>query len=200
MSTPRSAAAHLDSARARLRRREVRTLLYAAYPGGLGEGLLSGALSARQDLDPTPEKIRATIDYLVDRAQVTVDTRGRLQIATLTTGGVDAAEAEDGHPVDRVRAHRMLRLRCLQALSYGHPGPPLGLDLLSAFLADDTDLDTSSEALTRALAYLTAAGLAVDVGNGTGLWRIHADGVDYLAGDGDGVPGVARPGDWIAPT
>lgn len=185
---------NLEIERARLRREALLSALYASWPQPLGMGLISASLT--DDLRCSPEALERDLDYLQSHGQVDLQQphdEHHATLALLTAGGVDAVEASDRFDTARRRNVRMLRLRVLQALDWGRP-QPLGLRLLNRALSQDTDLDTSEPALRRAIAYLLARGMAVSAGQD--LARITAAGIDYLAGDGDGIEGVARPVEW----
>lgn len=189
----------IDMARAKLRRAAIRRALYAAYPRPLGAGLIGQNLPL--DLAASADELARAMAYLLDRQSVACAGAAAADgpaLWRLTADGVDRVEeamAGSDRPgeIVSVRSVRMLRLRCLQALSWGGPAP-MGVPLISAALAEDTDLDLSEPSIKRALAYLSERRLAVPVHES--LWRIAANGTDYLAGEGDRISGVARPTGW----
>jgi hypothetical protein len=183
----------IDEARARLRRAAIRQALYTAWPQPMGPGLIAEALP--DDLKATPDELGRALYYLCDRSHVTpCGASGPIVLYRLAPDGVDKVEGDVRADVSRVHAVRMLRLRVLQALSWGGPAP-MGISLIGAALSSDTDLDLSERSIKRALAYLVERGLSV-VNADSNLWRIHAAGTDYLGGDGPDIPGVARPVGW----
>lgn len=188
----------IDTLRSKARRAAVLFILYQVYPRALGAGLIYEALTP--DVTGDPDEVRRALAYLCDRHQVIAAGRasdGGPPLYRLTVAGVDAVEALPDADLTRVRALRLLRLRILQALDWGG-ARPMPVSLIAAALADDTDLDLSEPAVRRALAYLTEHELASD-GHAEGhpdLWRILPGGTDYLAGEGDGIEGVARPTVW----
>ena len=184
----------IADARARLRRGAIRRALYAVYPRPLGAGLLAEALPA--DLAAEGDDLPRALYYLTDRGHIRThgQAAGGPELYALTAAGVDKVESAPDHSLDLARTARMLRLRVLQALQWGGPAP-MGASLISVALAEDADLDLSEPSIRRALAYLVERGLASAATEGQ-LWRITADGIDYLAGDGAGYEGVARPAGW----
>jgi ABC-type transport system substrate-binding protein len=189
------APADIDFARAKLRRRAIRQALYSVWPKPLGAGLIGDTLPA--DIAAGADELERALYYLCDRgtiARAGSAANGGPALYRLTVEGVDKVESDPAHPVDQARAARMLRLRVLQALSWGGPAP-MGVSLISVALAEDTDLDLSEPSIRRALRYLVDRRLVVEDAD-AGLYRIAADGTDYLAGDGDGIAGVARPTGW----
>jgi hypothetical protein len=182
----------IADARARLRRAAIRRALYAVWPRPLGPGLICESLPA--DIAPIGDELGRDLYYLSDRGQVQVIPGGLAPLYRLTADGVDRVERDQAHSLDLARAARMLRLRVLQALNWGGPAP-MGASLISVALTEDADLDLSEPSIRRAAYYLVERHLAAVDADGL-LWRITADGVDYLAGDGDGIEGVARPAGW----
>ena len=183
----------IADARARLRRAAIRRALYTVYPRPLGLGLIADALPA--DLTPVGDELPRAIYYLTDRRHVVEHghPHSEPRLYRLTADGVDKVESSQDQSLDLARAARMLRLRVLQALSWGGPAP-MGPSLISVALAEDADLDLSEPSIRRALAYLEERELVAVASEG--MWRITADGMDYLAGDGAGIAGVARPTGW----
>lgn len=183
----------LDQARARARRAAIRRTLYAAYPQPVGLGLLRAALP--DDLAASAEDVADALYYLHDREHVAAAGAATGAAATLwrlTADGCLKVEAADDYSPDRANRVRMLRTRVLQALDWsGRAGA--GPQLIGTTLREDTDLDLSLHSITRALAYLTERGRAVAEGS---VWRITADGLDYLAGEGQDDEGIARPTGW----
>lgn len=185
----------IEQARAKLRRAQVRTILYTVWPRPLGAGLIAESLPA--DLQGSPDALAQALRYLTDRGHVACSgsaSRDGAALYALTANGVDRVEAGDRDP-GAVRAVRMLRLRVLQALSWGGPAA-LGLSLIAVALQSDTDLDLSEPSIRRALAYLTDPARALACESAPGLYRISANGIDYLEGAGLDCVGVARPQDW----
>lgn len=188
----------IDTLRSKARRAAVLTILYQVYPRALGAGLIYEGLTP--DVSGDPDEVRRALAYLVDRHQVTAAGRasdGGPPLYRLTVTGVDTVESQPEANLSRVRATRLLRLRILQALDWGG-ARPMPVSLIAAALAGDTDLDLAEPSIRRALAYLTEHELATD-GRAEGhpdLWRILPGGTDYLAGDGEGIEGVARPTVW----
>jgi hypothetical protein len=182
----------IQAARAKLARAAIRRALYSVWPKPMGPGLIAEAIP--EDLACTGETLERALYYLRDRGHV--ETAGALPMGgslyRLSADGVDRVESDADFGADRARGARMLRLRVLQALDLGRP-QPMGLSLISIALAEDTDLDLSEPSIRRALAYLADRDLAAPQGE---AWRIRGDGIDYLAGDGEGIAGVARPLGW----
>lgn len=184
----------INALRAAARRASILATLYAVWPRPLGAGMLAESLPA--DLTGGPEELHRALAYLLDRGCVTPEGQASGRAAALyrlTADGVDRVEAEPGRDPHAVRAVRMLRLRVLQSLSWGGPAP-MGGGLISVSLAEDTDLDLSEPSLRRALAYLVERHLASEPH--PGLFRLSADGTDYLAGQGPDLAGVARAQAW----
>jgi len=187
----------LTAARDRLIRAALRQDLYTVWPLPAGAGLLQDSLPA--DLACNPAELERVLYYLVDRGQVArhgaAAALGRSTgpgLYRLTVAGIDRVEGDPRFGVERARAVRMLRLRCLQALDLGRPRP-MGLQLIGLALSTDADLDLGEPSLRRALTYLAECALAAVTGD---AWRITAAGIDYLNGDGDQVVGIARPLGW----
>jgi hypothetical protein len=186
----------IEHARAHHRRAAICTALYTIWPRPMGAGLLVDSLTP--DLAAAAGTISRDLAYLTDKGEVEVTGTAAGAGATLyrlTAAGVDRVESDEVRDLNAVRAVRLLRLRCLQALSWGGPAP-LGLSLISTALAEDTDLDLSEPSLRRALAYLADPARRLACETHPGLYRITAAGTDYLEGSGDGIEGVARPSGW----
>lgn len=182
-----------DAARAKLRRKQLRRMLYTVYPGTLGAGILAENIDA--DLQCSPEQLARDLDQLQRKRYITHEgaaARRGVPIFRLSADGIDRTEAEDDFDRMSATAQRMLRLRVLQALDWGRP-QPIGLRLIAVQLAEDTDLDLSEPSLGRALAYLGERGLAAPV---NGAWSITGAGIDYLLGEGDRQPGIANAYAW----
>lgn len=187
-----------DHVLSRARRDAVLRIFYSVWPAELGAGLVAQGLTP--DLAGTPAELAAALAYLRQRGHI--EHIGHAAgsgpaIDRLTADGVDAVESAPDADPTRVRGLRMLRLRVLQALTWGGERP-LAEALIAAALAEDADLDLTAPSLHRACTYLAARGLVepVDAPSGPRLWRILPDGIDYLEGTGDGIPGVARPLAW----
>ncbi|CAK0766002.1 hypothetical protein CCP3SC15_330007 [Gammaproteobacteria bacterium] len=180
----------LELERQKLRRAAIRSVLYSVYPSPMGEGLIFSSIG--RDLTPTHHNLREALIYLRDRKQVNITRRGGISIVGLSADGLDRVESSEDFNPARARQSRMLRLRVLQALSWGG-SELMGNALIRAALREDTDLDLSDPALERSLAYLEARGLCAREEN---LSRILPDGTDYLAGEGADITGVTRPTDW----
>lgn len=182
----------IEAARAKLLRAAIRRALYSVWPRPLGAGLIMEAIP--DDLICPRECIDRALYYLVDKGTCEpMGHAGATPLYRLTPDGVDRVESDETYGLDRARLVRMLRLRCLQALDLGRP-QPMGLSLISISLAQDTDLDLSEPSIRRALAYLGARNLATAAGETA--YRITAEGIDYLSGDGGNMAGVARPFQW----
>ena len=187
----------ISALRAAARRAAIRHTLYAVWPRPLGPGLIAESLSA--DVAANPDELNRALAYLVDRGHLVTggQTSGAAPVALfrLTPDGVDKVEADPARDPNSVRTVRMLRLRVLQSLSWGGPAP-MGVGLIAVSLTEDTDLDLSEPSIRRALAYLTDPTRHLAAEPQAGLYRITADGTDYLSGEGDGIEGVARPQVW----
>lgn len=183
----------IQAARGKLTRAAIRRALYSTWPRPMGEGLISESLP--EDLACAGVDLARAMYYLRDRGQVALAGAAGTgtELYRLTADGIDRVESDHEFGHERARGARMLRLRCLQALDLGRP-QPMGLSLISVALAEDTDLDLSEPSLRRAVAYLCERNLASQHSETT--YRITADGIDYLAGDGEGIPGLARPMGW----
>jgi len=186
--------ADIAALRAKQRQQSIPRLLYQVWPKPLGLTLIAEALAP--DEACSVDDLARALAYLHDRGLIRSqpERAHAAPIYCLTADGVDAVETAAAQ-TDPTRTHhtRMLRLRVLQALSWGAPAP-MGEGLISTALATDTDLDLSGPSIRRALTYLVERHLAVD--RGAGMFGLTADGTDYLAGDGAGVAGIARPVDW----
>lgn len=182
----------LAAARADLTREAILTVLHEAWPRPLGAGLIDQALP--DDLARQGKPFGVALYYLTDRGLIAPD--GHIangpQIYRLTADGVDAIESSPLFAVEAARDARMLRLRALTILAL-EPGSPMGAGLIGRGLTADIDLDRSPRGIERAMAYLVARGLAEPVGS---AWNIAAAGLDYLAGSGPQIPGVADPVVW----
>lgn len=181
----------IDAVRAKLRRQAIRGALYMIWPRPMGPGLLEEAIPA--DLQSSQHDLRRAVDYLRLRGEIQEHKGADTPLWSLTAAGLEAHEASDAVSDDTRRGVRMLRLRVLQALDLGRPRP-MGTRLIALALADDADLDLSELGLRRTLRYLAEVDLAETAGEEA--WGITAAGIDYLAGDGEAVGGVARPIDW----
>lgn len=183
----------IQAARAKLTRAAVRRALYTVWPRPMGAGLIGEALP--EDLACSGVDLSRVMYYLKDRGYVAIvgAVASGTELYRLTVDGIDRVEDDPEFGHERARGARMLRLRCLQALDLGRP-QPMGLSLISIALTEDTDLDLSEPSIRRALAYLCDRGLASQ--SGETAYRITADGIDYLGGDGEGIQGLARPMGW----
>lgn len=184
----------IDALRTAARRSAIRRALYTAYPRPLGAGLIGEALP--DDTAACPEAVERTLFYLLDKGHLARAGQvggGGPTLYRLTAAGCEAVESDPDFGSERARGVRMLRLRVLQALDLGRPGP-MGPGLISMALAEDADLDLSDPAIRRALAYLAEQGLVRTVGEAS--HTITAAGIDYLVGDGGQIAGVARPLGW----
>lgn len=188
-----------NTIRAKARRAAIRRALYAAYPSPMGAGLIAETLTADlldpaggRDRDPL---LRSALSYLEDRGRIMAQGRvggSGSALYRITADGIDHTERE--LPPEQVRQVRLLRYRVLWALSLDSINP-WGLALIGAALQSDSDLDRSDMGIRRALAYLMERGLVAEQGEG-GLYRITADGMDYLESDGATIEGVAEPYHW----
>jgi hypothetical protein len=188
----------VDALRNKSRRTAILHILYQVWPRPLGAGMIAESLTP--DVCGDADEVRRALHYLRERclAEPTGHvSAGATAIYRLTAAGVDAVESDPSADLARTRWHRMLRLRVLQALDWGGLRP-MPVALISTALAEDTDLDLSEPSVRRALAYLVERELAADCAadGHPDMWRILPDGTDYLAGDGDGIEGVARPQVW----
>lgn len=192
-------AADLLREQGKIRRRNIRQMLYSIYPRPLGAGLL------REQLDPdvtcSPAELARELDYLLRKGHIVrdaVSSARSVEIVRLTAAGIESLEGHPRFPPDRRRDVRMLRLRILQVLDLLRPHAA-GMELLQTGLNQDADLDTSDPAVRRALHYLAEREMVAPVRDAPiaeGPWQMTAAGIDYLGGDGDGVEGIARPTGW----
>ncbi|GJM12782.1 MAG: hypothetical protein DHS20C12_11850 [Pseudohongiella sp.] len=93
--------------------------------------------------------------------------------------------------------HRLRRLRILQTLYMGRPNP-MGDGLILQALKGDYDLSFSQSIVRNALDYLEDVNLVQLLKRESDLWvaKISSNGIDYLDGLSDPLPGVAQPGDF----
>lgn len=188
----------IEIARDRLRQAAILAALYTAWPRPLGAGLIGESLPA--DLSASASELGRTLYYLCDRGDVQrqgqaspVGPAGGSPLYRLSCHGIDQRESAPDFGPARARAVRMLRLRVLQALEIDRTHP-MSTALVSVALASDTDLDLSIPSLRCALTYLVERDLVR--AEGEDAYSLSAAGIDYLAGDGDGYPGIARPLGW----
>lgn len=188
----------IEIARDRLRQAAIRAALYAAWPRPLGAGLISESLPA--DLSASASELGRTLYYLCDRGDIQrhgqtsrLGPADRQPLYRLSVAGIDQHEADPQFGTARARAVRLLRLRVLQALEIDR-AHPMSTALVSVALASDHDLDLSIPSLRCALTYLVERDLVRQ--DGEDAYSLSAAGIDYLAGDGDGCPGIARPMGW----
>jgi len=183
-------AHHLDQERRKLRRAALLALLYQAFPRPMGFGLLAQSLP--EDVSCAASVLDLDLDYLAKSGLIETRQRpdGGASQHRITAAGCDRVESGSGWDDAARRAVRMLRLRVLEILHYGRPRP-VGIPLLRRALSEDQDLDLSEESLNRATAYLALLDLSDR--DAAGMSTITPQGQDYLAGEGEELPGVARP-------
>lgn len=182
----------LHHARADLTRAAILRILHEDWPRALGAGLIDQALP--DDLAAQGAAFRTALYHLVSdgRIEPVAEVKTGPKIYRLTAAGIDAVESQPGFASAAARDVRMLRLRLLAVLAL-EPGQPMGVPLLGRGLSADLDLDRSPRGIERGMAYLVARGLAEPAGS---AWNISAAGLDYLAGTGPSIPGVADPTVW----
>lgn len=178
-----------DKALGQMRREAILDALYADYPAPMGDGLLLETVP--EHLQPTPRSLARAVDYLTGRDHIETTKRGRVHVCRLTPAGIDHIEGRDDFSrAERARL-RMLRLRVLQSLDWSRPSPA-SIPLIQRALKADDDLDLTTPAVQRALAYLQGCQF-VELQHDGQMACIRPDGIDYLGGDGQDRPGIARP-------
>lgn len=94
--------------------------------------------------------------------------------------------------------NRMRRLRILQQLEAIAPNS-LSEDTLLSVVAQDPDLEPTSNKIKRSLSYLRDLDL-IELQSKVQPWsaRIKAKGLDYLEGDGTDIQGIAHPEEFLS--
>lgn len=166
-------------------------MLYEQYPVPVRAGEIFKKLQEAPHLQITENRLQRALGYMQDREQIAITKHKWFNLVELLPPGVDAAEHDANFDPKVRRRTQLLRLRILSALDSLRPHY-LNEQMMRSYLRHDADLDLTHPNIPRALVYLERCRL-IETSQERSLARILANGVDYLAGKGADLPGVARP-------